>query len=32
MWRSLREFSKQYKVYERMGLRDLCQHVHQLYA
>ncbi|MFG5777492.1 Orn/Lys/Arg decarboxylase N-terminal domain-containing protein [Comamonas sp. J-3] len=32
MWRILPEFSKQHKVYERMGLRDLCQHVHQLYA
>ncbi|MEG0975841.1 MAG: aminotransferase class I/II-fold pyridoxal phosphate-dependent enzyme, partial [Comamonas sp.] len=32
MWRILPEFSKQHKVYERMGLRDLCQHVHQLYS
>ena len=32
MWRILPEFSKQHKVYERMGLKDLCQHVHQMYA
>ena len=32
MWRILPEFCQQHKVYERMGLRDLCQHVHELYA
>ncbi|GAB1387760.1 arginine/lysine/ornithine decarboxylase [Melaminivora sp.] len=32
MWRILPEFCAQHKRYERMGLRDLCQHVHQLYA
>ncbi|MEH3086515.1 MAG: arginine/lysine/ornithine decarboxylase [Xylophilus ampelinus] len=31
MWRILPEFCQQHKRYERMGLRDLCQHVHQLY-
>jgi arginine decarboxylase len=32
MWRILPEFCQQHKRYERMGLRDLCQHVHALYA
>ncbi len=32
MWRILPEFCAQHKRYERMGLKDLCQHVHQLYA
>jgi arginine/lysine/ornithine decarboxylase len=32
MWRILPEFCQQRRRYERMGLRDLCQHVHQLYA
>ena len=32
MWRILPEFCQKYKKYERMGLRDLCQHVHALYA
>ena len=32
MWRILPEFCKKYKKYERMGLRDLCQHIHTLYA
>ncbi len=32
MWRILPEFCKEYPRYERMGLRDLCQHVHALYA
>ncbi|MCS4511590.1 arginine/lysine/ornithine decarboxylase [Xylophilus ampelinus] len=32
MWRILPEFCQQYKRYERMGLRDLCQHVHRMYA
>ncbi|MBP7413472.1 MAG: arginine/lysine/ornithine decarboxylase [Giesbergeria sp.] len=32
MWRILPEFCQQHKVYERMGLRDLCQHVHEMYA
>ena len=32
MWRILPEFCTTYPRYERMGLRDLCQHVHELYA
>ncbi len=32
MWRILPEFCQTHKRYERMGLADLCQHVHQLYA
>jgi arginine/lysine/ornithine decarboxylase len=32
MWRILPEFCQQHKRYERMGLQDLCQHVHQMYA
>ncbi len=32
MWRVLPEFCKKYARYEKMGLADLCQHVHQLYA
>jgi arginine decarboxylase len=32
MWRILPEFSKAHPVYERMGLQDLCQHIHGLYA
>jgi len=32
MWRILPEFCQKHKKYERMGLRDLCQHVHTLYA
>ncbi len=32
MWRILPEFCQQHKRYEKMGLKDLCQHVHQLYA
>ncbi|PAT38091.1 arginine/lysine/ornithine decarboxylase [Vandammella animalimorsus] len=32
LWRIMPEFSHQHRRYERMGLRDLCQHVHQLYA
>jgi len=32
MWRILPDFCQQHKRYESMGLRDLCQHVHQLYA
>ncbi len=32
MWRILPEFCQKYRAYERMGLRDLCQHVHALYA
>ena len=32
MWRILPEFCQKYKKYERMGLRDLCQHVQTLYA
>ncbi|MEG0788064.1 MAG: lysine decarboxylase, partial [Comamonas sp.] len=30
--RILPEFCQQFRRYERMGLRDLCQHVHQMYA
>jgi len=32
MWRVLPEFCQKYQGYENMGLADLCQHVHQLYA
>jgi len=32
MWRILPEFCAQYPRYERMGLADLCQYVHELYA
>ncbi|MDR0458567.1 MAG: aminotransferase class I/II-fold pyridoxal phosphate-dependent enzyme, partial [Burkholderiaceae bacterium] len=32
MWRIMPEFCQQHRRYERMGLRDLCQHVHELYA
>jgi arginine/lysine/ornithine decarboxylase len=32
MWRILPEFCQKYPKYEDMGLADLCQHVHQLYA
>lgn len=31
LWRALPEFSKSHKRYERMGLRDLCQQVHEAY-
>ncbi len=32
MWRILPEFCQAHPGYERMGLRDLCQRVHELYA
>jgi arginine/lysine/ornithine decarboxylase len=32
MWRILPEFCQKHKKYERMGLRDLCHHIHTLYA
>jgi arginine/lysine/ornithine decarboxylase len=32
MWRILPEFCQKHPAYERMGLRDLCQHIHTLYA
>jgi lysine decarboxylase/arginine decarboxylase len=32
MWRILPEFCQRYPRYERMGLADLCQYVHELYA
>ncbi len=32
MWRILPECCQKHRAYERMGLRDLCQHVHTLYA
>src|SRR6516225_5766896 len=32
MWRILPEFCAQFPKYERMGLRDLCQAIHQAYA
>jgi len=32
MWRIMPEFCQQHRRYERMGLRDLCQHVHEMYA
>ncbi|MDH5204331.1 MAG: lysine decarboxylase, partial [Hylemonella sp.] len=32
MWRAMPEFCKKQPRYERMGLRDLCQYVHEMYA
>jgi arginine decarboxylase len=32
MWRVLPEFVQKHPRYEKMGLADLCQHVHELYA
>lgn len=32
MWRVLPAFCKKHPQYEETGLRDLCQHVHALYA
>ena len=32
MWRVMPEFCAKQPHYEKMGLRDLCQHVHTLYA
>jgi arginine decarboxylase len=32
MWRIMPEFCQAHPKYERMGLRDLCQHIHELYA
>ncbi|MGE4243007.1 Orn/Lys/Arg decarboxylase N-terminal domain-containing protein [Ramlibacter sp.] len=32
MWKILPEFCQKYPRYERMGLADLCQYVHELYA
>jgi len=32
MWRVLPEFVQKYPRYEKMGLSDLCHHIHQLYA
>jgi arginine decarboxylase len=32
LWRVLPEFCQKHRTYERMGLKDLCQHVHSLYA
>jgi arginine/lysine/ornithine decarboxylase len=32
MWRILPEFCAQHPRYERMGLRDLCQSIHEMYA
>ena len=32
MWRTMPEFCAKYPRYEQMGLRDLCDHVHRLYA
>ena len=32
MWRILPEFCQKHPHYERMGLKDLCQHVHEMYA
>jgi arginine decarboxylase len=32
MWRVMPEFCAKHPRYEKMGLRDLCQHVHKLYA
>lgn len=32
LWRAMPDFVAKYPRYETMGLRDLCQHVHALYA
>jgi len=32
LWRVMPEFCAKQPRYEKMGLRDLCQHVHQMYA
>ncbi|WP_339109133.1 arginine/lysine/ornithine decarboxylase [Thioclava sp. GXIMD4216] len=32
LWRAMPEFCHKQPRYERMGLRDLCDHVHKLYA
>ncbi|MGH6646468.1 Orn/Lys/Arg decarboxylase N-terminal domain-containing protein [Aquabacterium sp.] len=32
MGRVLPEFAAKYPIYERMGLRDLCQRIHEMYA
>ena len=32
MWRTMPEFCAKYPRYEKMGLQDLCNHVHTLYA
>nr|MBP8271423.1 aminotransferase class I/II-fold pyridoxal phosphate-dependent enzyme [Sphaerotilus sp.] len=32
IWRILPEFAAKYPIYERMGLRDLCQQIHEAYA
>ena len=32
MWRIMPEFCAKHRRYEKMGLQDLCQHLHQLYA
>lgn len=32
MWRCMPEFCAKHPRYEKMGLRDMCQHVHTLYA
>ena len=32
MWRILPEFCQKFPKYERMGLADLCKHIHALYA
>ena len=32
MSRAIPEFSQSHRRYQRMGLRDMCHHVHQLYA
>jgi arginine/lysine/ornithine decarboxylase len=32
MWRILPEFCQKYARYEKMGLRDLCHHIHSLYS
>lgn len=32
MWRVMPKFCAKYARYEQMGLRDLCEHVHKMYA
>jgi arginine decarboxylase len=31
LWRILPDFCKEHPRYERFGLRDLCQHIHEVY-
>ncbi|HUG57124.1 MAG TPA: lysine decarboxylase, partial [Candidimonas sp.] len=31
LWRILPDFCKQHRMYEKMGMRDLCQQIHETY-